>query len=52
MKTDGQQNGRRFELEELQREISGCRRCVEAGFIAEAHPIFRGGIEHRWMIVG
>jgi uracil-DNA glycosylase family 4 len=43
---------RRQALIELQREISGCRRCVEAGFIPVAHPIFRGGIEQRWMILG
>jgi uracil-DNA glycosylase family 4 len=43
---------RRVALAAVQTEISACRRCVEAGFIAEAHPIFRGGIEHRWMIVG
>jgi uracil-DNA glycosylase family 4 len=36
----------------LHQEISVCRRCVEAGFIPVAHPIFRGGIEHRWMILG
>jgi uracil-DNA glycosylase family 4 len=45
-------NERRRALNELQQEISGCRRCVEAGFIPVAHPIFRGGIEQRWMILG
>jgi hypothetical protein len=43
---------RRAALIALQREIAGCRRCVEAGFIPAAHPIFRGGIAQRWMIVG
>jgi hypothetical protein len=43
---------RQIALTELQREISGCLRCVEAGFIPVAHPIFRGGIEQRWMILG
>jgi len=36
----------------LQQEISTCALCVAAGFIPEAHPIFRGGIQHRWMIIG
>jgi uracil-DNA glycosylase family 4 len=45
-------NKRRQALIELHQEISGCRRCVEAGFIPVAHPIFRGRIEQRWMILG
>lgn len=43
---------RRLALMGLQQEISACRLCVAAGFIPEAHPIFRGGIEQRWMVVG
>ena len=39
-------------LAELQRELSGCTRCVEAGFIPEARPVFRGRAGHRRMIVG
>ncbi len=36
----------------LHQQIRACRRCVHAGFIPEAHPIVRGGIEHRQMLVG
>lgn len=36
----------------VQREIAGCRRCVAAGFIPEAHPIFRGRVGQRLMVVG
>lgn len=39
-------------LTHLQGEIRTCRRCVHAGFIREAHPIVRGGREHRRMVVG
>lgn len=39
-------------LAHLQGEIRACRRCVHAGFIPEAHPIVRGGREHRRMLVG
>lgn len=39
-------------LAEMQRELSGCTRCVEAGFIREARPVFRGRAGHRRMIVG
>lgn len=36
----------------LHRQIRACRRCVHAGFLPEAHPIVRGGVEHRQMLVG
>jgi uracil-DNA glycosylase len=36
----------------LHRQIRACRQCVHAGFIPEAHPIVRGGSEHRQMLVG
>ncbi len=49
---DMSEEKRRTALIDLQREIAGCRRCVEAGFIPAAHPIFRGEITQRWMIVG
>lgn len=39
-------------LARLQDEIRACRRCVYAGFIPEAHPIVRGGMEHCRMLVG
>ncbi len=39
-------------LADLQRELSCCTRCVEAGFIPEARPVFRGRAGHRRMIVG
>lgn len=39
-------------LSELQRVLSACTRCVEAGFIPCAHPVFRGRAGHRRMIVG
>jgi uracil-DNA glycosylase len=39
-------------LQAVQREIATCTRCVEAGYIPAANPIFRGGSAHRRMIVG
>jgi uracil-DNA glycosylase len=52
MESPSNEHERKRALAALQHEISACRRCVEAGFIPEAHPIFRGGIQHRWMIIG
>lgn len=40
------------ELVRLHAEIAGCRRCVAAGFIAAARPVFQGKIGQRLMIVG
>jgi len=39
-------------LERLHREVAECRRCVDAGFIPEAHPIFRGRVGNRVMVLG
>ncbi len=39
-------------LRAVQAEIAGCRRCVTAGTIAEANPIFRGDAGMRMMVVG
>jgi uracil-DNA glycosylase len=39
-------------LSRLHKEVAGCRRCVAAGHIAEAHPIFKGDIGNRVMVVG
>lgn len=39
-------------LSELQRELSACTRCVEAGYIPCARPVFRGRAGHQRMIVG
>ncbi len=39
-------------LARLHAAIANCRRCVEAGFIPVAHPIFRGAIGNRVMVVG
>ncbi len=39
-------------LTAAQREIAGCERCVAAGFIPVAHPIFRGRVGQRLMVVG
>jgi uracil-DNA glycosylase len=36
----------------LQQEISACTRCVEAGFIPVANPIFQGHAGQRLMVVG
>jgi uracil-DNA glycosylase len=40
------------ELDAVQAEIRACRRCVDAGYLARAHPVFRGRVGHRLMIVG
>ena len=39
-------------LRAVQEEIRGCRRCVVAGFIPAARPIFRGHAGQRVMVVG
>jgi uracil-DNA glycosylase len=39
-------------LARLQRAIAGCERCVAAGFIPVARPIFKGAIGNRVMVVG
>lgn len=36
----------------LQRELAACTRCVAAGFIPEANPVFRGRPGQRLMVVG
>jgi len=39
-------------LVEYQQVMRACTRCVEAGYLAVAHPIFRGYARQRVMIVG
>jgi uracil-DNA glycosylase family 4 len=39
-------------LARLHRAIASCRRCVTAGYIPEAHPICKGEIGNRVMVVG
>jgi uracil-DNA glycosylase family 4 len=39
-------------LARLHREVAGCTRCVAAGFISMAYPIFKGEIGNRVMVVG
>jgi uracil-DNA glycosylase len=39
-------------LAALHAEIARCARCVRAGFIPAAHPIFHGRIGQRLMVVG
>lgn len=48
----GMDEKRTMRLEALQRTILGCTRCVDAGYLAGANPIFRGNAHHRNMIVG
>ena len=43
---------RERQLIRLQREIRACTRCVEAGYLAEANPIVRGGVSSRGMLIG
>ena len=43
---------RQTTLESVHQEIAACALCVAAGFIPNAHPIFRGHAGQRWMIVG
>lgn len=45
-------DGRAIALAALQREMAGCTRCVAAGFIPTAHPVFRGQVGNRVMVVG
>ncbi|MDP9471297.1 MAG: uracil-DNA glycosylase [Chloroflexota bacterium] len=39
-------------LAALHREVAACVRCVGAGFIPAAHPIFHGAVGNRLMVVG
>ena len=39
-------------LARLHHELAACARCVTAGFIPAAHPIFRGAVGNRVMVVG
>ncbi len=43
---------RQMALEAVQREITACTLCVEAGFIPRSLPIFHGHVGQRLMIVG
>jgi uracil-DNA glycosylase family 4 len=45
-------NQRSRALTEAHAKIRACRLCVSAGFIAEAHPVFRGRLGQRLMVVG
>src|SRR3954471_5012014 len=45
-------NPETLELRRLHAEIRVCRRCVDAGLIDAANPVFRGRRGHRLMIVG
>ncbi|MBA2276347.1 MAG: uracil-DNA glycosylase [Chloroflexia bacterium] len=39
-------------LDVLQEEMRGCQRCVGAGFVSVARPVFRGNARQRVMVVG
>lgn len=39
-------------LDRYQITMRACQRCVEAGFLATAHPVFRGNANQRLMIIG
>ena len=45
-------DGRVATLARLHQEVATCNRCVAAGFIPRAHPIFHGAIGNRVMVVG
>ena len=49
---DLEELGRAAALAAVQREVAGCARCVAAGFIPRAHPIFKGEVGNRLMVVG
>jgi uracil-DNA glycosylase family 4 len=40
------------QVERLHQNICACTRCVDAGYLAEANPVFRGNACDRRMIVG
>ena len=39
-------------LESFQAELRRCRRCVDAGLLREAYPVFHGSVASRVMVVG
>src|SRR2546427_7666666 len=39
-------------LAQLHREILGCTRCVEAGYLPRAAPVLSGYADHRIMLIG
>lgn len=43
---------RQPQLDTLQEKISSCTRCVVAGYLTEANPIFRGRAGNRNMLIG
>jgi uracil-DNA glycosylase len=43
---------RQRQLDRLQQDHRACRRCVDAGWLGEARPVFSGHAEQRVMIVG
>ena len=43
---------RQLQLTQLQAMMRGCRRCVTEGYIPAAHPILRGNVAARVMVVG
>lgn len=45
---------RAMQLDRLQRQVAGCRRCVEAGWLAAANPVggARGRVTDRLMLIG
>lgn len=49
---DPGEDQRQSTLAALQHEMRGCTRCVAAGFIPRAHPIFQGHAGQRMMVVG
>lgn len=49
---DLDQSKRQCSLEIHQALMSGCRRCVDAGYIPTALPIFHGAVACRIMVVG
>lgn len=41
-----------IDLETWQQRLRACRQCVQAGYLPDAHPVFRGHAEQVRMLVG
>jgi len=52
MVVSGDEGNRQRLLAPFHHELRRCRRCVDAGYLTEAHPVFHGDAASRVMVVG
>ena len=52
MDSTGQDDNAAGGMEAFQARMQACRRCVTAGFLTEAHPVFQGHADQVRMLIG